>query len=167
VVVVGIGVTPATGWLESSGLTLDNGVVCDAGLFAADGVVAVGDLARWPHPIYGVVRIEHWEVAAQHGAAAARSLMAGRAAAAPVGDVPYFWSDQYGLRIQMIGHPSPDDEVEVVRGKLDDERFLALYGRDGRLTAALAISMPRQLMAYRPLLVARALWSEALALHQG
>jgi NADPH-dependent 2,4-dienoyl-CoA reductase/sulfur reductase-like enzyme len=167
VVVVGIGVLPATDWLEGSGLTVANGVLCDAALFAADGVVAAGDVARWPHPAYGEVRIEHWEVAAQQGVAAARSLLAGRQAAVPFGDVPYFWSDLYGLRIQVLGHPSPDDEVTVVTGTLDDERFVALYGREGRLRAAMAISMPRQLMAYRPLLVAGSSLAEARALTAG
>lgn len=180
VVVVGIGVTPNVEWLEGSGLTVADGVVCDPALFAADGVVAAGDLARWPWRGAGTapgvdpgdgdgtfdrtVRIEHWEVASQMGAAAARSLLAGRAAAAPFDPVPYFWSDQYGLRIQVLGRPEPRDEVAVVDGSLDapDSKFVAIYGRGGRLTAALAVSRPRQLMAFRPLLVAGASWDEAL-----
>jgi NADPH-dependent 2,4-dienoyl-CoA reductase/sulfur reductase-like enzyme len=170
VVVVGIGVVPAVDWLAGSGLTLDNGVVCDAALFAADGVVAAGDLARWAWRRHGeeeLTRIEHWEVASQMGAAAARSLLAGRGPAAPGFDpVPYFWSDQYGLRIQMLGRPAPADEVAVVDGSLDaeDGRFVAVYGRAGRLTAALAVSRPRLLMSFRPLLIAGASWEEALAL---
>jgi NADPH-dependent 2,4-dienoyl-CoA reductase/sulfur reductase-like enzyme len=169
VIVVGIGVVPNTEWLEGSGLTVDNGVVCDDRLFAADGVVAAGDLARWwwRHPgDEGSVRIEHWEVAAQMGMAAAAALLAGRKAAEAFDPVPYFWSDQYGLRIQVLGHPDPTDEVAVVDGSLEaeDGKFVAIYGRAGRLTAALAVSRPRQLMAFRPLLVAGASWDEALAL---
>lgn len=165
VVVVGIGVVPATEWLEGSGLEIGNGVHCDAGLFAADRVVAAGDLARWPHPGIGEsVRIEHWQVAAEMGVAAARSLLAGRSQAAPFAPIPYFWSDQYGLRIQVLGHPAPEDDVEVVHGSLDSERFVVVYGRDGRLTAAMAMSRPRQLMALRPLLAAGATISDALAL---
>ena len=182
VVVVGIGVVPNVEWLDGSGLTVGNGVVCDAGLFAADRVVAAGDLARWDWAHHGdrqLVRIEHWEVAAQMGGAAARSLLAGRAAAAGFDPVPYFWSDQYGLRIQVLGRPLPTDEVAVVHGSLptadrppgegdgnaaDDGKFVALYGRHGRLVAALAVSRPRQLMAFRPLLVAGASWDEGLAL---
>jgi len=164
VVVVGIGVVPATDWLEDSGLSLANGVVCDAALFAADGVVAAGDVARWPHPAYGDIRIEHWESAAQGGRAAARSLMAGRQAAEPFADVPYFWSDQYGQRIQMLGHPSPYDEVAVVQGSLDEGPFVALYGRDDRLTGAVALDLPRRLMAFRPLLAGGSSWAAALAL---
>jgi len=172
VVVVGIGVVPNTGWLEGSGLRVDDGVVCDATLFAADGIVAAGDLARWTWRHHGeeeLVRIEHWEVASQMGVAAAKSLLAGRAGAAPFDPVPYFWSDQYGLRIQVLGHPSPDDEVAVVDGRLDadDAKFVAIYGREGRLTAALAVSRPRQLMAFRPLLAAGASFADALALLDG
>ena len=109
------------------------------------------------------MRIEHWEIASQMGTAAARNLLAGRADSLPFDPVPYFWSDQYGLRIQMLGHPDPSDEVAVVEGTLD-ERFVALYGRGGRLTAALAVSRPRQLMAFRPLLVAGASFGDALEL---
>jgi 3-phenylpropionate/trans-cinnamate dioxygenase ferredoxin reductase subunit len=171
VVVVGIGVIPNTEWLEGSGLEVDNGVACDASLFAADGVVAAGDLARWVWPRHGAMestRIEHWEVAAQQGEAAAASLLAGRRAAPAFDPVPYFWSDQYGLRIQMLGRPAPTDEVSVVDGALDaeDGKFVAVYGRQDRLTAALAVSRPRQLMAFRPLLVAGASFDEALALHR-
>jgi len=165
VVVVGVGVVPNVEWLADSGLEIDNGVVCDAALFCADGVVAAGDLARfWFAPVGGLVRIEHWQVAAEQGVGAARSLLAGRNGAEPFDTVPYFWSDQYGLRIQVLGHPGPDDDVEVVDGTLESERFVALYGRAGKLTAALAISRPRLLMAYRPLLAAGASFEEALAL---
>jgi NADPH-dependent 2,4-dienoyl-CoA reductase/sulfur reductase-like enzyme len=166
VVVVGIGVVPNVEWLEGSGLALSDGVVCDRALFAADGVVAAGDCARWLWRHGGteqLVRIEHWQMAVDGGVAAARSLLAGRAAAPDFDPVPYFWSDQYGLKIQMLGRPDPTDRVEVVDGTLDDERFVVLYGRDGRLTAALAVGRPRQLMAYRPLLEAGASWDESLA----
>ena len=160
VVVAGIGVVPEVSWLEGSGLTLENGVVCDAGLFAADGVVAAGDLARFTlggEP----VRIEHWQMAADMGAAAAIGLLAGRAAAPAFVPVPYFWSDQYGEKIQVLGHPSPDDEVVVVDGTLE-ERFVALYRRGDALSAVAGLTRPRQLMSYRALLVAGASFDEAL-----
>ena len=120
-VVVGIGVTPCTDWLADSGLSIQNGVVCDDKLFAADGIVAAGDMASWLWRHDGeeeLIRIEHWEVAAQAGMAAARALLAGRAAAQPFTPVPYFWSDQYGIRFQVIGSPSGDDDVEIVEGSL-------------------------------------------------
>jgi len=162
VVVVGIGVAPATEWLADSGLVLDNGVVCDGALFAADGVVAIGDLARFP--FRGLpTRIEHWQMATDMGRAAAASLLAGRAAAPAFEPVPYFWSDQYKVKLQMLGHPDADDDVVVVDGTLESHRFVALYGRGALLTGVLAIGRPRQLMSYRPLLVAESSFEAALA----
>jgi NADPH-dependent 2,4-dienoyl-CoA reductase/sulfur reductase-like enzyme len=166
VVVVGIGVSPSTEWLEGSGLTVDNGVVCDDRLFAADGIVAAGDMARWLWRHDGSeerIRIEHWEVAAGAGAAAARSLLAGRADAPSFTPVPYFWSDQYGIRIQVLGNPGADDEMVITEGSLEEGKFVALYGRAGRLRAAMAIGKPRQLMGFRPLLQNGASFDEALA----
>ncbi len=166
VVVVGIGVVPATGWLADSGLRLDNGVVCDDRLFAADGIVSAGDIARWNWRHDGgeeLIRIEHWQVAAEAGVAAARSVMAGRADAPPFTPVPYFWSDQYGVRLQVLGSPGGDDEVLVTEGSLQEGKFLALFGRAGRLRAVMAIGMPRQLMGFRALLQAGSSWDDALA----
>jgi 3-phenylpropionate/trans-cinnamate dioxygenase ferredoxin reductase component len=166
VVVVGIGVAPAVDWLHDSGLTLENGVVCDDRLFAADGVVAAGDVARWVWRHDGheeQIRIEHWQVAAEAGMAAAHSLLAGRHHAAPFTPVPYFWSDQFGVRFQALGSPGGDDEVEIVNGSFEEGKFVALFGRAGRLRAVMAIGRPRQLMGYRPLLEAGTSWEAALA----
>ncbi len=166
VVVVGIGVVPTTGWLADSGLTLENGVVCDDRLFAAAGVVSAGDIARWNWRHDGseeLIRIEHWQVAAEAGVAAARSLMAGRADAPPFTPIPYFWSDQYGVRLQVLGNPGGDDEVLVTEGSLEEGKFVALFGRAGRLRAVMAIGKPRQLMGFRALLQAGSSWDEALA----
>ena len=166
VVVVGIGVAPAVDWLEDSGLTLENGVVCDDRLFAADGVVAAGDMARWMWRHDGTeeqIRIEHWQVAAEAGVAAAHAVLAGRRHAAPFAPVPYFWSDQFGIRFQVLGNPGGDDEVEIVSGSFEEGKFVALFGRAGRLRAVMAIGRPRQLMGYRPLLEAGSSWDAALA----
>ncbi len=163
--VVGIGVTPSTGWLVGSGLTLDDGLVCDEWLFAAEGVVAAGDVARWTHPGLGeLLRLEHWTNAAEGGPAAARSLLAGPERAEPYEPVPFFWSDQYKTKIQMLGLPGPDDEVVVVSGSVTEGRLVALYRRGTKLRAALAFSQARQLMAYRPLLAHGASFDDALAL---
>jgi 3-phenylpropionate/trans-cinnamate dioxygenase ferredoxin reductase subunit len=165
VVVVGIGVVPAVEWLEGSGLALDDGVVCSSSLFAAPGVVAAGDVARWSLPRSDEqVRVEHWTNAAESGAAAARNLLAGSDAAVPYDPIPFFWSDQYTTKIQVIGLPGPDDEVVVVEGSVDEGKLVALYRRGDRLQAVLAFSRPRHLMAYRPLLAAGASFDEALAL---
>jgi NADPH-dependent 2,4-dienoyl-CoA reductase/sulfur reductase-like enzyme len=165
VVVVGVGVTPAVNWLEDSGLTLVNGVMCSDRLFAADRVVAAGDVARWTHiQLDEDIRIEHWTNAAEGGALAAHNLIAGSAAAVPYTPVPFFWSDQYQAKIQVIGRPDPEDEVVVVDGSAEDRKLVALYRRGDRLSAALGISRARQLMAYRPLLAAAASFDEALEL---
>ena len=163
VVVVGIGVTPTTGWLEGSGLEVRDGLVADSMLFAAQDVVVAGDVCRWADRRIGSeIRIEHWTNAAEQGMSAARNLLAGRESAMPFEPVPYFWSDQYDTKIQVIGHPHPDDEVVVVDGSVAERKFVALYGRDGMLGAALGFSRPRQMMGYRRLLEDRASFDEAL-----
>jgi 3-phenylpropionate/trans-cinnamate dioxygenase ferredoxin reductase component len=164
VVVVGIGVSPSTGWLADADLTLDNGVLCDGTLFAADRVVAAGDVANWIRPSTGkAARVEHWTNAAEGGSAAGRNLLAGSAAATPYDPVPFFWSDQYAAKIQMIGLPSAEDEVVVVTGSGSEGKMVALYRSGDLLSGVLAISQPAKLMGYRPLLAAGASFDEALA----
>ncbi|HVA05271.1 MAG TPA: FAD-dependent oxidoreductase [Acidimicrobiales bacterium] len=166
VVLVSIGVVPATDWLDGSGLTVDNGVVCDDRLFAADGIAVAGDMARWNWRHDGQeepIRIEHWQVAAEAGVAAARSIMAGRSDAVPFTPIPYFWSDQFGIRFQVLGNPGGKDEVKVVDGSTEEGKFVALFGRAGRLRAVFAIGRPRQLMSYRPLLETGCSWDDAVA----
>ena len=160
---VGIGVVPNTEWLEGSGLTLDNGVVCDGTCLAAPGVVAAGDVARWPNPRYGeLMRVEHWDNAVQQGVHAARRLLQSDEEATLFAPVPWFWSDQYDRKVQLAGRPHPDDEVRVVAGSTAEHRFAAFYGRDGRFTAALGMNRPRQVMQSKGLLEAGASWDEAL-----
>jgi len=162
--VVGIGVVPNTEWLEGSGLTLDDGVVCDGTCLAAPGVVAAGDVARWPNPRYdGLMRVEHWDNAVQQGVHAARRLLQSDEEATPFAPVPWFWSDQYDRKVQLAGRPHPDDEVRVVAGSTAEHRFAAFYGRDGRFTAALGMNRPRQVMQSKGLLEAGTSWDEALA----
>lgn len=167
-VLVGIGVVPNTGWLDGSGLLIDDGVVCNAMCAAvgAEGVYAAGDVARWHNPLFGEdMRVEHWTNAIEQGDAGARNLLAWSQGEAgePFAPVPYFWSDQYGTKIQYVGRSRDGDEVRVVHGSVDERRFTALYGRDGRLVAALSFSMPARLMKYRRLLAAGATFDEALA----
>jgi 3-phenylpropionate/trans-cinnamate dioxygenase ferredoxin reductase subunit len=168
-VVVGIGVTPNTGWLEGSGLALDDGVVCDATTRAAPGIVAAGDVARWPSHRFGeLMRVEHWDNAIAMGEHAARRLLedlAGGAASPgePYDPVPWFWSDQYDRKIQLAGRSADADEVRVVDGSVEERRFVALYRRGDRLIGALAMNRPRLLVAFRGLVERRATWAEALA----
>ena len=164
VVVVGIGVVPNTEWLEGSGLTIADGVVCDETCLAAPGIVAAGDVARWPNPRFGVdMRVEHWDNALDQGAAAARRLLAGDEGGVPYAPVPWFWSDQYDRKIQLAGRPAPDDEVRVVIGSVEERRFVALYGRAGRLVGVLGMNRPRHVMQYRMKIEQGITWDDALA----
>jgi NADPH-dependent 2,4-dienoyl-CoA reductase/sulfur reductase-like enzyme len=149
--VVGIGVAPATQWLEGSGLKLADGVLCDAHCRAsAPGVYAVGDVARWHHPGLGEhVRIEHWTNATEMADAAVASILAGDGPSAPYAPIPYFWSDQYGVKMQLAGRTAPGDAVTIVDGSLEERRFVALYHRGGRLAAVLGWNRPRLVMQYR------------------
>jgi NADPH-dependent 2,4-dienoyl-CoA reductase/sulfur reductase-like enzyme len=155
VVVVGVGVAPATQWLESSTLTLDNGVVCDDRCRAIGGdgaIVAAGDVARWFNPRFGeAMRVEHWTNAVEQAEAAARALLHGDDAP-PYDPVPYFWSDQYGSKIQYVGHSGPGDELLVVEGDPAERRFVAAFGRAGRMVAAFALNRPSRIMAYRAMI---------------
>jgi NADPH-dependent 2,4-dienoyl-CoA reductase/sulfur reductase-like enzyme len=171
-VVVGIGVTPNTGWLEGSGLALDDGLVCDATTRAAPGVVAAGDVARWPSHRFGeLMRVEHWDNAIAMGEHAARRLLADLAgdpaddpaSTAPYDPVPWFWSDQYDRKIQLAGRSAGADEVRIVDGSIDERRFVALYRRGDRLVGVLAMNRPRPVVTYRGLVERGAAWDEALA----
>ncbi|GHC85992.1 NAD(P)/FAD-dependent oxidoreductase [Streptomyces flavofungini] len=144
VVVVGIGATPNTGWLSGTSLAVGDGVLCDAGCVASlPQVVAVGDVAR-----VGGVRAEHWTSATEQPRVAVRNLLAAQTVET-VTALPYFWSDQYGSRIQFAGHRPADATVRITEGSPDDGGFLALYEHAGRVAAALAVNCPRPFMRTR------------------
>jgi NADPH-dependent 2,4-dienoyl-CoA reductase/sulfur reductase-like enzyme len=160
-VVIGIGVAPNTDWLAGSGLTIDNGVVCDATCTAAPGVVAAGDVARWPNLRFDeMMRVEHWDNAIAMGTHAAHSLLAGRGAE-PFEPIPWFWSDQYDRKIQLAGRAAPDDHVEVVSGSIEERRFVAFYGRDDRVVGVLGMNQPAKVMRWRALIEERTSWEDA------
>jgi NADPH-dependent 2,4-dienoyl-CoA reductase/sulfur reductase-like enzyme len=167
VVVVGIGVSPATTWLVDSGLELRDGIVCADTLRAAAGIYAAGDCARWINRLFGEegeeMRVEHWTNAAEQGAAAAENLLAELAGGSPTpyASVPFFWSDQFDSRIQFVGRAHGDDDVRVVAGDIDGN-FTALYGHAGRLRGVLGVNMPKVVMPYRRLLLDRTSWEHAL-----
>lgn len=163
-VVIGIGVSPNTDWLDGSGLKIDNGVVCDETCLAAPGVVAAGDVARWPNQRFDeVMRVEHWDNAIEMGAHAARTLLATPKTAQPYAPVPWFWSDQYDRKVQLAGRAGADDDVEVVSGSIDARRFVAFYGRGGRVVGVLGMNQPAQVMKWRSLLEVPTKWDDALA----
>ena len=168
VVVVGVGVVPETAWLDGSGLTIDNGVVCDETCVAAPGVVAAGDVARWPNELFDkqMMRLEHWTNATEQGVYAARRLLAGddAVAFAAFAPVPFVWSDQYDRKIQTVGIVSADAELHVAHGSYAERQFVALFGREGRIVGALGFNRARQVMQYRKLISERASWETALEL---
>lgn len=167
VVVVGIGVVAETAWLEGSGLALADGVVCDATCLAAPGVVAAGDVARWPRPDTGaLVRVEHWDHAVDQGGAAARRLLAGDGGGAvpPFAPVPWFWSDQYDRKLQVTGWWDRDGELRVVDGSIEERRFVALCGRAGKVVGVLAVNRARLVAAYRNRLADGLAWDDPAAM---
>jgi NADPH-dependent 2,4-dienoyl-CoA reductase/sulfur reductase-like enzyme len=162
VVVVGAGVVPATRWLEGSGLALGDGLVCDATLCAGPpGVYAAGDVVRWPHPQFGELRLESWTGAAEQASTAVHNLL-DPANAVSHESVPYFWSDQYGVRIQCLGVAAGD--VRVVYGNVEELTFIALHSVGDRLVGVSAIGCPHLIMKFRPLLGRGAVWTEAAEL---
>jgi 3-phenylpropionate/trans-cinnamate dioxygenase ferredoxin reductase subunit len=155
-VLVSIGSMPNTEWLAGSGIPIDNGVLCDQYCRAAPAVWAAGDVASWYHVGIGErIRVEHRTNAAEQGMAVARNILAGSSPTAFV-PVPYIWSDQYDLKIQIYGLPRGADSFTVTDGSLDERRLVAVYGRDGRARAAVGINMIRPLRAARSLVAAQA-----------
>lgn len=147
VVLVSIGSVPRTDWLAGSGISLRDGVECDAYCQAAAGIYAAGDVARWHHPGLGrAIRLEHRMNATEQGMAVAGNLLGDRK---PFTPLPYFWSDQYDTRIQACGILPLDAEVAVVHGDLNDRKFVALYRRQGKVVGVVGWNSPRELHHYR------------------
>ena len=97
---------------------------------AAPGIVAAGDVARWPNPVFDgeLMRLEHWTNAAEQGVVAAKRLLATDDEAEPFAPVPFVWSDQYDVKIQVAGHVRGDDTMEIVDGSIEERRFVAILG---------------------------------------
>ncbi|MFC3451116.1 NAD(P)/FAD-dependent oxidoreductase [Amycolatopsis speibonae] len=141
-VVTGVGARPATGWLTGSGLAVDDGVLVDSGCVTANPrVIAVGDVARYRCRLRGRrVRAEHWTAAGEQAGVAVANLLAG-ATVTHFARHGYFWSDQYGRRLQFAGVATED--VRIVEGDVASKRFVATYHREDVLTGVFAIDSPR------------------------
>jgi NADPH-dependent 2,4-dienoyl-CoA reductase/sulfur reductase-like enzyme len=161
--VVGIGSVPNTEWLAGSGLPLGDGLLCDQYSMAAPGVYGVGDVARWHNPLFGTaMRIEHRTNAAEQGLAVARAI-ADPAARRPFAPVPYFWSDQYDMKIQAYGYLHGHHEVAVIDGDLAARRFTAAYRTGDHLAGIVAVGAPpAKLRAWRTAIAARQTWAETV-----
>jgi 3-phenylpropionate/trans-cinnamate dioxygenase ferredoxin reductase subunit len=149
IVVVGVGAAPETDWLDGAGLDIDNGIRCDAtGFTGRDNIYALGDCARWRNPHYPEApRFEHWTSAVEQSAVVGRRIVQGKAD--DFAPIPYVWTDQFDLRIAIAGEIREGDEMTVCKGRIDEDRFLALFGREGLLQAAVGFKRPRELNACR------------------
>ncbi|WP_078963477.1 NAD(P)/FAD-dependent oxidoreductase [Streptomyces durhamensis] len=158
IVVVGVGARPCVEWLEGSGVTLGNGVKCGSdGRTNVAGVVAVGDCANWYDPrAKDHRRVEHWTGALERPDTAVATLLAYGATQPGAPRPPYFWSDQYGVKIQFVGHALGADSVTVEEGSADDRSFLAVYRRAGSPVAVLGMNQPRLFTRWRKQLSAAA-----------
>ncbi|GAA4044738.1 FAD-dependent oxidoreductase [Arthrobacter methylotrophus] len=150
VVLLGIGAVPNVGWLAGSGVELDDGVTCDSmGRTNVPGVVAVGDCAAWFDARSGRHhRVEHWSDAQERAALAVTGLLDHSAAPLPL-NVPYFWSDQYGVKLQFAGHARDAERVEIEAGALEDHSFLAVYYRGDEPVGVLGVNQPRLFTRWR------------------
>jgi len=166
VAVVALGAVRNTEWLRGSGLAADaRGVVCDGACRAfdtnaivSDEIFVAGDVARWPHPLYDgeLIAVEHWGNAVEQAATAAHNMVCAPSARRAHKSLPAFWSNQFGVNLKSIGLPTVADEVVVTQGSVPERRFVAAYGRKGRIVAAVTINMPRWLPAYQALIEAGA-----------
>jgi 3-phenylpropionate/trans-cinnamate dioxygenase ferredoxin reductase component len=161
-VVVGIGSRPATEWLDGSGIevdSVDSGVICDeAGRTSAPNVWALGDVASWRDPTGHQARVEHWSNVGDQARVVVPAMLGQEVPSAVV--VPYFWSDQYDVKIQCLGEPEATDIVHLVED--DGRKFLAYYERDGVLVGVVGGGMPGKVMKIRSKIAAARPISEVL-----
>ena len=164
--VVGIGAVPNTEWLAGSGLTVDDGVVCDETLNAGiRGVYAVGDVARAPNKWLGsqIRRTEHWTTATEHAALAAKNLLTPEESA-PYSSVPFIWSDQNDHRIQVAGDTIDFDDVQILSGSVEEQSFIAGYRHGNSLAGVMALNNMPRFVKYRRLLAGHSSWQDAVDL---
>jgi 3-phenylpropionate/trans-cinnamate dioxygenase ferredoxin reductase component len=141
VVIVAVGIRPATALAEAAGLAVDNGVVVDASLRSSDpDIYAAGDVANFEHPVIGRrLRIEHWQNARKGGAVAARAMLGQDATYT---DLPYFYTDQYDLGMEYTGYAEPGGYDQVVfRGDKDRREFIAFWLAGGRVLAGMNVNV--------------------------
>ncbi len=163
--VMGVGVAPNVEWLQGSGIELDDGVLCDARCATAlPDVVAAGDVARWPNALFDeTMRVEHWTHAVEQANAAVQRLLRGAEATEPFAPAPYFWSDQYNVKVQFAGRAREGDELQVIEGSVEARKLVALYGREGRVTGVLTWNRPPKLIAYRRQIAQGLSWADAVS----
>jgi 3-phenylpropionate/trans-cinnamate dioxygenase ferredoxin reductase subunit len=136
--VVGVGIEPAVELAQEAGLAVDNGIVVDEYCeTSVPGIYAAGDVANAYHPVLGRrLRVEHWNNAQKQGQAAAKNMLGKRE---PYEEIPWFWSDQYDVNLQLVGHAEEWDET-ATRGDVAGYSFTTFYLRHGKLQGALAVN---------------------------
>jgi NADPH-dependent 2,4-dienoyl-CoA reductase/sulfur reductase-like enzyme/nitrite reductase/ring-hydroxylating ferredoxin subunit len=140
-VVVGIGVRPNTRLAEQAGIATDNGVLVNEFLETnIPGIFAAGDIARWPDPRAGRIRVEHWVVAQRQGQTAARNILG---ASEPFTNAPFFWSNHFDLHIHYVGHGRRGDDLSV-SGDLKAKRASVIFGSEGKLSAVASVGRDRE-----------------------
>jgi len=162
--VAGLGVVPNVEWVQSSGLLVDDGIVCNAvGETSHQSVYALGDVARWVNVTSGRHRrVEHWTTTTEQAGIVAAQIADGPHERRHLDEVPYFWSDQYGTKIQCLGEPSGSADITMVRTGPTGDRPLFVYSRAGRMSGVLGFGLARVIMRLRPLLADRAPVERAL-----
>lgn len=159
-VVLGVGSRPATEWLEGCGIELGNGVLCDlTGRTSAPNVWAVGDVAFWRGRGGHEIRVEHWSNVVTQVRVMVPAML-GRESLHDVAVPPYFWSDQYDVKIQCLGEPQATDTVHLVED--DGHKFLAYYEREGVLVGVVGAGRPGKVMGARGKIATGAPISEVL-----
>jgi NADPH-dependent 2,4-dienoyl-CoA reductase/sulfur reductase-like enzyme len=174
VAVVALGAIRNTEWLRDTGLAVGSfGVACDAGCrvfdinaIVGDDVFVAGDVARFPHPLfdYQFMALEHWGNAWEQAQVAAHNMICAPADRRPHVAVPAFWSSQFGINIKSVGVPSAADQIMITQGALDGDepRFVVVYGKEGRVVAAVAFDHAKWLEYYRRLIEKAAPFPPAL-----
>lgn len=162
VAVVALGAIRNIEWLGDACLAVGPfGVACDAGCRAidvnfvvTDDLFVAGDIARFPHPLYRqqFLSLEHWGNAVEQGAIAGHNMVCASTRRRPHLAVPEFWSSQFGVNIKSVGVPSAADEVTIVQGSLEEGRFVAAYGREGQIVAAVSFDHGRWMEFYERLI---------------
>jgi 3-phenylpropionate/trans-cinnamate dioxygenase ferredoxin reductase subunit len=152
-IVVGIGMVPNDKLAAQAGLDIDNGVLVDEHCeTSAPDVYAIGDVANFYHPLFRErMRIEHWQHAQHHAKVAAENMTGLQTSYT---EVPWVWSDQYDVNLQVTGRPSPTDDVHL-RGDVEGRCFSAVLTKNGEVTAAVAVNRAEDVRAIRRLLKAQ------------
>ncbi|HEV7849391.1 MAG TPA: FAD/NAD(P)-binding oxidoreductase [Mycetocola sp.] len=161
VVFVAVGAAPDLDWLQGSGIPLGDGIECAPDLSAAPGVYAAGDAARWCNPVFDeFMRVEHRTNATEQGMHVARRLLDGEPDAFT--SVPYFWTDQFDLKLQVHGWLRGYDEVRVVEGSFDEKRMVALFRRGDRLVGVMGIGAAKVVRQWRQHVLDGAAWASVV-----